>query len=251
MKKVLTLVVALLVSSIATNAQGVRFGVKGGVNFSNMSEKDIKTGEFINMPKGNNILGFEFNKKFLIGYNVGLTAGIDFHENFGFEGGLIFNTKGVKYSSSKEIKTAIINGKYDFTHKLDMLYLDIPLSIRGIYTIVPKVQVYGKFGPYVGIALMGKYKNNLTKDGKDIEDIRKALNYLGLKDLMERDVKFGEDINEYSRLDYGLQMGLGMDIGGFTIEGIYKFSLGDIEGSDIYNVKNHVIALSVGYNLKF
>ncbi len=161
---------------------------------------------------------------------VGLSAGIDFHENFGFEGELIFNTKGMK--NSVEVLGVTT------TTKTDLLYLDIPVSVKGMYTVAPSVQVYGKFGPYVGIGLTGK--NKIEAESK----------LLGKKET-KTDFKWGSEAGEMNRFDYGLQMGAGIEVGGFLIEGIYKFSLGDIDNMDLSNTKHHVLAISVGYNLGF
>ncbi len=241
MKKMITM--AILFATITINAQTAKFGIKGGVNLSNMSTKFENSSKFV-----------EDNRKFLLGYHIGLTAGIDFHENFGFEGGLIFNTKGLKYDR--------ISGKYNLQTKKNMYYLNVPVSLKGMYN-VGGVQVYGKFGPYVGVGLAGTSTTKLLQDGKEIgesfktiaeslsNDLRKALGMKGETKIGESDIKWGEEIDKTKRFDYGLQMGIGTEIGGFVIEGIYQFSLGDIDNSDLTNTKHHVLSLSVGYNLGF
>ncbi len=215
MKKVLKTVVVLAVLIITTNANAQRFGIRGGVNFSNMSTKLNNSSKFV-----------QDDREFLIGYNVGLTAEIDFHENFGFETGLIFNSKGLKYAEE------VAGIKTEISRRLH--YLDIPVLAKGMYNF-SGVEVFGKFGPYVGIGLVGKDKVTNKK-----LNIDKSI-----------DTKWGDDPMEMNRLDYGLQMGLGTEIGGFIVEGIYKFSLGDIDNAETTTTKNHVLALSVGYNLGF
>ncbi len=235
MKKVLTMVVVLamtLVSADANAQVGAKFGIKGGVNFSNMSTKNIDTNKFVND-----------NRKFLIGYNIGLTAGINFHENFGFEAGLIFNSKGLKYNV---LKSEIAGIKTELERVKRLHYLDIPVSLKGMYN-VSGVQIYGKFGPYISVGLTGKNTTKTIVDGKE-------------KGAISKDVEWDKESKIFSalnlnfspkRFDYGLQMGAGVEVGGFLIEGIYKFSLADVDNLDNYQSKHHVLAISVGYNLGF
>ncbi len=223
MKKVLTMVVVIAMAVISTNVNaqsGVKFGIKGGVNFANMS------------TTVNDKL-VEDDREFLIGYNAGLTAEIDFHENFGFETGLVFNTKGLQYV----VEEGITNTKVTTSRNLH--YLDIPVLAKGMYNLTDGVQVFGKFGPYVGVGLTGKNKVHTVNDALKIDK------------TVDTDVKWGDGLTQTKRLDYGLQTALGVEVGGFLIEGFYKFSLGDIDNAENTSTKHHVLGLSLGYNLGF
>jgi hypothetical protein len=89
MKKIAILVLGLFVTGLTANAQStdklIKFGVKGGVNFSNIIKDD-----------GNN----DFKTDYLVGYNAGITLDIKLLENLAFTPELLYSTKGYKSEST-------------------------------------------------------------------------------------------------------------------------------------------------------
>jgi hypothetical protein len=88
MKKIFILAIALFTAGVA-NAQStdkaVRFGLKAGVNLSNIIKDD-----------GNN----DFKTDYLTGFHAGVTVDIKLLENLAFTPELLYSTKGYKLTSS-------------------------------------------------------------------------------------------------------------------------------------------------------
>ena len=104
MKKILILALGLFVTGLTANAQStnslIRFGVKGGANFSNIIKDD-----------GNN----NFNTDYLVGFNAGVTLDIKLLENLAFTPELLYSTKGYK--------TDVLGGTFTQTTH----FIDVPI----------------------------------------------------------------------------------------------------------------------------
>lgn len=229
MKKVVKLTVLLLIVAVSAQTYAQKFGVRAGVNFANMTIKDDN-------------VTYSKDSKFNVGYNVGVTGEFDFNDNLGLVAGLIVNTKGSKYSTELKVGET----KTVTSYKTNLLYLDIPVSLKGMYVINDGTQIYATFGPYLGIGLTGKNTAEVTISGSPIESLNGTK-----KD--DTDIEWGSDADKLKRLDYGLRFGLGAEFSGFLVEASYKLGLADIDNIDLANhkVKHSVIGLSVGYNLGF
>ena len=70
------------------------------------------------------------------------------------ETGLVINTKGYRI---KEVDTfdALTGSTSDFKITKNLIYLDLPLVTKVSHKI-GKAKIYGSFGPYAGIGLLGK-----------------------------------------------------------------------------------------------
>ena len=108
MKKIFILAIALLSTGIA-NAQStdkpIKFGVKAGVNYSNIIKDD-----------GNN----SFNTDYLVGYHAGITLDIKLLDNLAFTPEALYSTKGYKSSSTFG----------EFTQKTNFIDIPILASIK-------------------------------------------------------------------------------------------------------------------------
>ncbi|MDQ8003911.1 MAG: porin family protein [Pedobacter sp.] len=104
MKKILILALGLFATGLTANAQStnslIRFGVKGGANFSNIIKDD-----------GNN----NFNTDYLVGFNAGVTLDIKLLENLAFTPELLYSTKGYK--------TDVLGGTFTQTTH----FIDVPI----------------------------------------------------------------------------------------------------------------------------
>lgn len=109
MKKIFILALGLFVTGLTAQAQStdkaIRFGVKGGVNFSNIIKDN-----------GNN----DFDAEYLTGFNAGVTLDIKLVENVAFTPELLYSTKGYKLTS----------GFGDFTQTTHFIDVPILASIR-------------------------------------------------------------------------------------------------------------------------
>ena len=98
--------------------------------------------------------------------------------------------------------------KYEF--KYNLIYLDIPLTAKASFN-VGDAKIYGAFGPYIGIGLSGTVKSELSFAGETESD--------------SEIIDWGSDENndELKRLDYGLTMGVGVEINSIQIGITYEY----------------------------
>ena len=144
--------VCLLTFSANTFAQ--TFGVKAGLNLSNLVLKHNDETLTNSMKPG---------------FHIGPTAEIPINEMFSFEPAVLLSTKGYKYSEP------------GYDESINLLYIDVPLTGKATYD-VGGVKIYGAFGPYVGVGLTGKYKTSDSPDytlkwGKAADDDLERFNY--------------------------------------------------------------------------
>lgn len=200
---------------------GMRLGIIGGLNLSNMLIKDNE-GTYSN------------DLKYKPGFHVGATAEFPISNSVAFETGLLLSTKGFKESVKETDIGAILESK----SSLNLLYLDIPLTAKAYYNIGAS-KIYGAFGPYIGFGLSGKSKSEATFNGETQSD--------------EQDVNWESgDSDDLKRLDYGLTVGAGMEFNSFLIGLSYNLGLANISAvtDDGQKIKNKVFGLSIGYKFK-
>lgn len=123
----------------SSSSGDVKFGVKGGVNFSNMYTDDVS------------------DENVLTGFNVGLFAKVPVSRFLAFQPELNFTTKGaeLKYDN------AFVEG----TGKFRLNYIEVPLLM--VVNLTSNLNIHG--GPYVAYLVDGKAKNNFTNDFLDTQ----------------------------------------------------------------------------------
>lgn len=184
MKKFITSLSMLCISLCAlhTNAQvtgedlHARFGIKGGVNFSNLYTKD----------------GDE-NSEMLTGFNAGLFAKIPVSRHFAIQPELYYSTKGAKINYN----SFVTKGSTEF----NLNYLELP--ILAVVNVTDNFNIH--VGPYVSYLIGGKAVNDANFN---LIDFRRNIN--------------NED---YNKLDAGIAVGLGFDIGHVGIGARYNYGL--------------------------
>ena len=182
----------------------LRWDVKFGMNFSNMTKMD--------------------DSKAITGFTMGVGADYAFNENWAFQPGIMITSKGYK----DEI--------YDEKFTVRPIYLDIPILAAYKFDITDNTKFVINAGPYFAIGLGGKTKSGV--DGAPDEKVFDDKNAYGA---------------EYDkRFDFGLQWGLGVELGehylvNFTAQhGFitpYDFD-SDYDGD---KPKNMSFAIGVGY----
>lgn len=210
MKKGISLFSLLLLLFVTTQTFAqVKFGVKAGLNLSNVTDKD---------KFGNNSAYYSMKT----GFHLGVTAEFPVSEFFSFEPGLLYSTKGYIYKDLDYKATNSVN------------YLEIPMN--AIYKInLGGAKLLVSAGPYVGYALSGKHKG--TEKGYDFDN----------------SIKIGNsDTDDMKALDYGLNIGAGVEIKQMTIGVQYGFGLANI--ATYHDIKAYGskisgkgIGISVGY----
>ncbi len=199
MKRIVLLTVAsFLAFGITAGAQGL--GVNAGVNFFNQTRKS----------NGNKV----DDLKMLTGFHIGVDYEIGVAPDFYFAPGLQFSTKGTNV---------------DFVDtKAVMNYFEVPLNL--VYKpLLGDGNLIVNFGPYLGYAISGKYKN----------------------DIADTDIEFGsDDTDNYKPFDMGANIGFGYQLGmGLSFKLNAQLGLINIkpEGDSDNLIKNNGFAFSVGY----
>ncbi len=216
MKILNKVLIAMSVLTITTNLYSQRMTVKGGLNLATVGYSYFD--------------GEEESLKMNPGINLGITAEFKIAKPLAIETGLIFSTKGFKLAQdySEMGETYKLNLKYN------LYYIDVPLNLKGSFNI-GKVKVYGTAGPYLGIGLIGSGKYEETYNGKTESD----------KDIFDLE---NEGIK---RLDYGLNVGMGVEIKAIQIGVNYGYGMQNlIEGessSSEFKMTHKVLSFTIGY----
>lgn len=130
----------LLQTSVNAQDTPVRFGIKGGVNFTNINTNDAD------------------ENKMRTGFNVGLFLKFPITSYIAIQPELYYTTKGSEVSYNN----TFVNGTAGF----HLNYIELPLMIVG--NITENFNVHA--GPYVAYLLSGKVKNESNIDLFNFED---------------------------------------------------------------------------------
>jgi hypothetical protein len=200
MKTRLFYVIAFILCVQIANAQ--TFGIKGGVNFANMT---ISGG------------GMSLSPKSITGFHIGPVADFQLKDQFHFNTGLLYSTKGFKMDVSGEGES--FSGTETFS------YLEIPLNLAYLFPINDKSDFFIQAGPYLGYALSGK-----DKFGSETHDI-----------------DFAEDM--IKRFDYGVGFGGGVQFGSIVASVNYQLGLANLNDDPDVDAtfKNKVFQISLAY----
>ncbi|UII19532.1 porin family protein [Fulvivirga ligni] len=220
MKKIF-LAFALIAAGASVSMAQTKFGIQGGANLAtwNLSD-DYDT---------------EDDLKYKLAPRIGVFLDAQLSESISLRPAIFYSSKG----AALDIEDA---GDGDYS-RAKINYIEIP--INGVFK-------FGKFelfaGPYVGIAISGKYKEEI--DGQSEEGDFKFKNKVDLEDL-------SEDETYFKRTDFGIQAGVGYNFGFVSVNASLLKGLSninpdiDMEGFDIedfdYKITNTVINISVAY----
>ncbi len=204
MKKIkLSLVVALLAMVSLVGAQNTSFSIKGGLNMSNfygdeLSDKSMKTG-----------------------FHVGVGADFEFAPNMAIQTGLLFSSKGAKYT------TDILNSELDVTAN----FLQLPLHFAYKIDVMPGTRVVLHAGPYVAYGIGGKAKVNIAGESR-----------------LESDT-FDSDFG-LKNFDSGLGLGVGAEFGPILVDLGWDMGLVNLsraEGRYGEEIKTQNAYITLGY----
>lgn len=131
MKSKLILLLFIVVFAQIANAQV--FGIKGGVNFANMSFSAS---------------GIDVSPKSILGIHVGPIAEFELQESLYFNTGILYSLKGYKMKMDFMGETAEASVKFN--------YLEIPLNFAYKHPLSETSKLFAQAGPYLGYALSGK-----------------------------------------------------------------------------------------------
>lgn len=106
MKRIILVAVVLLAASVDMQAQLIKFGFKGGLNYANQSGTDIT------VNSGN------YDKEAITSYHAGVVAELKLTDGFSIQPELLYSTQGATY-------------KYAATEfKKELGYLSIPVMAK-------------------------------------------------------------------------------------------------------------------------
>lgn len=139
MKKFLPLFLLAVMLSVATSAQGLRYGVVGAINFDSYSMESAD---------------FSIDSDSRVGFRVGFRAEMDasfIYKGFYFDGEAVLSSKGAEFTGADgDVLTNVTSRPY---------YLEVPLHIGYKYMFGDgDFGVFASFGPYFGIGLFGTDK---------------------------------------------------------------------------------------------
>jgi len=216
MKKSIRIVLIVMGSFLYLQSNAQSVALKAGFNLSNMLEKDDED-------------TYSDDFEMLPGFHAGLSVDVPFNDALSFEPGIMFTTKGMKYSDT--FMGASLEAK------ATLYYIDIPLTLKAAAEIADGVKLYGVAGPYLGLGISGKMKATAE--------------YMGEEETEEEDIEWGsdEDEDDLKRLEMGATFGAGLEFGSFLIGANYDLGLSNISSYQDGGAtsKNRVLRFSVGY----
>lgn len=188
--------------------------IRGGFN---LSKFNIKEGEKVTYYDGTT-----FNP----GFNIGPILELPLINLISLETGIIFTSKGNKIT---------ITGANKYLFKENMYYLDIPVLLK-VSMPVRKTKTFIMAGGYAGSALFGNRYGEWVSNS-----------------VLKRErtnIQWGNELNEYNRLDYGLNFGAGFKIQKFQIGALYKHGLNNVRNDDPWKTNNRTIEFYIAYQIK-
>jgi opacity protein-like surface antigen len=186
MKKITLSIIAVLAFGF-TNAQEVKFGVKGGINLSTL------TGDIENASSK-------------VGFQVGGFAEIKLSDKFSVQPELLYSLQGVK------IEESIPEFDLNFKSTDNLSYLNIPVMAK--YYVAEKFSL--EAGPQIGFLLSAKSDftdisgDKATSGDIDVKDDYKSIDF---------GVNFGAGFDFTENLSAGLRYNLGLSNIAENVEG--------------------------------
>jgi len=214
MKKIFLMVAVMIAAVSASFAQDFTFGARIGMNVANIGGD----------PKP------ELDAK--LGFKAGIVADFPLADNIYLEPGLYFSPKGAK----KEYSVLGVTSK---TY-CNLNYVEIP--INGVYKfeVNSNFAVRGHVGPYFGFGILGKTKTKV--DGK-VDKESKVSNF---KDGHN---KYDEPHNDYSKFDFGLNFGAGIEFSVCYLGVQYGMGFVDFNRNRFdQKLRNNVFSVDFGIN---
>lgn len=203
---------------MADAQEKITFGVRAGLNVNSLSTPG------------------DSGLKSRIGYHVGAVMDWNAAKNLYVQPGLYFTTRGAK--SSEE----------GMEMKINMNYLQIPISVSYRFPVSQQVKIDVNAGPYIALGLGGKAKFSGDYDyddySYDYDYDYDDDDYYGGGDEMKM---FGSE-GLCKRFDAGLRFGAGVHIKQFSVGLCYDLGLMNIARESEGKLKNGSFQISLGYN---
>ncbi len=218
------LVVTLAIAIFHFPLIGQNFNIKSGLLLSKYTLKNVPPNLDVAQESKPNLF-------------ISLNTEIPINDRLKIETGLSINSKGSRedYFKSREVTSTL---ELDSLYSVRITYLEIPVLAKR-YFHKGKMKFYGALGPYFSVGLNGRTKS-VAAINKPESSTTKA------------DINWGsnDEINSFSRIDYGLQFNLGVELKSFQMGVIYGLGLHKLSiHNDVNsrNIKNRTWSFYVGY----
>jgi hypothetical protein len=150
MKKFIVALVALVGFS-SLQAQGVKYGVKGGLNIANLNVDEA------GFPSTSSIANF----------HIGGYAEIMLNKKFAIQPELLYSMQGAKFDFLFDDGAGNL---YDTENTFKLSYINIPLMFK----YYPESKFFLEAGPQIGFMTSAKLKVNVIGFGSDTQNIDEA-----------------------------------------------------------------------------
>ena len=183
--KVVLIAAAILFGTQVSAQSPLTFGVRGGVNLSNIIGDETD----------------DFNP--LVGFNAGVTMDFQFAPSMSLMTGLNFTTKGFRTSESGSED----GYSWSETSTFRPMYLQLPVHFGYKFVVAPGTRLVLHAGPYIAYGIGGRssWEWSETFDG-DTETESGSSNIWGEKG------EDGEREDVINRFDFGVGIGVGLQL---------------------------------------
>ena len=209
MKKGLIFVLFALVSIVSYSQ--ISWNAKVGMNMSNLTDVD--------------------DSSMKIGYNVGVGMEYQISDMWSIQPSLMLTTKGAKTDLS--VSESGYSVKTEETY--NPMYLELPIMAAARFAVSDNMNIVVSAGPYLAYGIGGKYKNEVSAS------------YQGeTESVTEKSDIFGKDGLDAKRFDFGLGVGVALEINKFFVGLNGEFGLTKLTDGD-NAPKNTNFSIGVGY----
>ncbi|RTQ49737.1 PorT family protein [Hymenobacter gummosus] len=208
-------------SAVAANgADGVRFGLRAGVNVADWSGDAVQSLQsLLDLTDG------AVTRQQRPGFHAGAYVSLPLGPRFTIEPGVQYSEKGMVMSGKLPIEALdFLNAQATATAR--MSYIDVPVLLKGYLTR----GLYLYAGPQASYLVSGKARLEAG-----------ALGFSAYKQDF--------DVKEYFReLDFGLTGGAGYQFGnGLGLSAGYDYGLSSLDKNNNFDAQNRVIKASLNY----
>lgn len=232
MKKIILLFLMAAMIGV-TYAQEISFGLKGGVNMSNIYGEGAK------------------DTRMKFGYQAGVAVDYELVPNVAIQSGLFLVTKGYYHPTFEVDKTVgdiKIKGRFDRTS--NAMYLQLPVHLAYKVDVAPEMRLVLHAGPYVAYGVGGKVTTKAFKGiaGNVPSEMQGAVDAV-LKELDKNSVEMKTFDKEtgLKPFDAGVGVGIGAEFGSILVDLGWDMGLLNITKSKEVKAKNQTAYISLGY----
>ncbi|MET0945253.1 MAG: porin family protein [Flavobacterium sp.] len=180
MKKIIMTAAAVMAFAFS-NAQEVKFGVKGGLNLSNFS---------------GDTEGIDFKSR--VGFNVGGFVEIKLSDQLAIQPELLYSTQGAKVDN---FGVELEGNFYTADVQFNLSYINIPVMFK--YYIVEKFNI--EAGPQIGFLTSAKTKTTVQGfSGSDEQDVKDSFESIDFGLNLGAGYDFTEHFSANARYNLGL-----------------------------------------------